>query len=100
VTSPALSPTPTQSDIRFLEYRLEVVKEWPESERKVATGAAITCRLLAIAHYAATRPGVDDLLASTCRLLEAHFSADTSDAGAKPQPEAGELLSRVADTPD
>jgi hypothetical protein len=72
----ALDTMPAQSEIRFLEYRLDVVKAWPASARKLATGEAITRRLLAIARLALERPGVDDLLASTCRLLEAHFSAD------------------------
>ena len=74
------SAMPAQSEIRFLEYRLEVIKAWPASPRKLATGEAITRRLLAIARLALSRPGVDDLLASTCRLLEAHFSADAQGA--------------------
>jgi hypothetical protein len=32
-------------DIRFLEYRLEVVGSWPDSARKVATIEAIVLRL-------------------------------------------------------
>jgi hypothetical protein len=32
-------------DIRFLEYRLEVVASWPDSARKVATIEAIELRL-------------------------------------------------------
>jgi hypothetical protein len=72
----AFNAMPAQSEIRFLEYRLEVIKAWPASARKLATGEAITRRLLAIARLALARPGVDDLLASTCRLLEAHFSSD------------------------
>jgi hypothetical protein len=32
-------------DIRFLEYRLEVVGSWPDSARKVATLEAIVLRL-------------------------------------------------------
>ena len=78
----AIAPNamPAQSEIRFLEYRLEVIKNWPVSARKVATGEAITRRLLSIARLALTRPGVDDLLASTCRLLEAHFSAAAHEA--------------------
>ena len=84
----APSAMPAQSEIRFLEYRLEVIKAWPASARKLATGEAITRRLLAIARLALTRPGVDDLLASTCRLLEAHFSegAHEADGVAEPPP--------------
>jgi len=83
----ALDAMPAQSEIRFLEYRLEVIKEWPASARKLAVGEAITRRLLAIARLALARPGVDDVLASTCRLLEAHFSPDAHGAdGAAPPP--------------
>jgi len=32
-------------DIRFLEYRLEVVGSWPDSARKAATLEAIVLRL-------------------------------------------------------
>jgi len=32
-------------EIRFLEYRLEVVRSWPESPRKAATIHAILTRL-------------------------------------------------------
>jgi hypothetical protein len=32
-------------DIRFLEYRLEVVGSWPDSARKIATIQAIVLRL-------------------------------------------------------
>ena len=78
---------PAQSEIRFLEYRLEVIKNWPTSARKLATGEAITRRLLSIARLALTRPGVDDLLASTCRLLEEHFSpAHEGDGVTEPPP--------------
>lgn len=34
-----------QWDIRFLEYRLEVVGSWPDSARKLATIEAILLRL-------------------------------------------------------
>jgi hypothetical protein len=34
-----------QWDIRFLEYRLEVVGSWPDSARKLATIEAIMLRL-------------------------------------------------------
>ena len=85
----AIAPNamPAQSEIRFLEYRLEVIKNWPVSSRKIATGEAITRRLPSIARLALTRPEVDDLLASTCRLLEANFSPDAHGAdGAAPPP--------------
>jgi hypothetical protein len=34
-----------QAEIHFLEYRLEVVRAWPESARKQATIAAILSQL-------------------------------------------------------
>ena len=34
-----------QAEIRFLLYRLDVVKQWPESDRKRATLEAIEMRL-------------------------------------------------------
>jgi hypothetical protein len=40
-TTPALQ----QWEIRFLEYRLEVVASWPDSARKLATLEAILLRL-------------------------------------------------------
>ncbi|HLK22292.1 MAG TPA: hypothetical protein VKT81_25270 [Bryobacteraceae bacterium] len=35
-------------EIRFLEYRLEVVASWPESARKEATMQAIVLRLATV----------------------------------------------------
>ena len=34
-----------QSEIRFLEHRLEVIEAWPDSPRKTATRTAILHRL-------------------------------------------------------
>jgi hypothetical protein len=34
-----------QTELRFLEYRLEVAKSWPDSPRKEATIGAILLRL-------------------------------------------------------
>ena len=34
-----------QLEISFLEHRLEVIEQWPDSPRKVATRAAILHRL-------------------------------------------------------
>jgi hypothetical protein len=70
----ALPNTPARSEILFLEYRLEVVSQWPPSPRKNATSEAISRRLTAIARSALARPGVDDLLDSSCRLLDYVFS--------------------------
>jgi hypothetical protein len=69
-----LSHVPARSEIRFLEYRLEVVSLWPPSPRKTATSEAIARRLTAIARSALARPGVDDLMDSSCRLLDYAFS--------------------------
>lgn len=44
-----------QSEVRFLQYRLEVVESWPDSGRKRASIEAILLRLTAL--------GVDRLLA-------------------------------------
>ena len=39
------TPELQQWEIRFLEYRLEVVASWPDSARKLATIEAILLRL-------------------------------------------------------
>jgi hypothetical protein len=65
---------PARSEIRFLEYRLEVVTQWPPSPRKNATAEAISRRLASIARSALTRPDTNDLLDSSCRLLDYAFS--------------------------
>jgi hypothetical protein len=70
----SLSDVPARSDILFLEYRLEVVSHWPPSPRKKATSEAISRRLTSIARSTFARPDVDDLLDSSCRLLECVFS--------------------------
>jgi len=43
-----------QSEIRFLEYRLEVVESWPDSGRKRASIEAILLRLHALSAGSAT----------------------------------------------
>lgn len=68
------SSHPARSEIRFLEYRLEIVSQWPPSPRKTATSEAITRRLTAIARSALSRPEVDDVLDNSCRLLDEAFS--------------------------
>lgn len=74
----AATPLPSESELRFLEYRWEVVQNWPPSARKAATCQAITRRLTSIGRSALTRPGVEHLLTSTCRLLESLFAADSA----------------------
>ena len=70
----SLSSVPARSEILFLEYRLEVVSHWPASARKKATSEAISRRLTSIARSTFARPEVNDLLDSSCRLLDYVFS--------------------------
>lgn len=77
---PAILPAmPAESDVRFLEYRLDVISHWPPSGRKQAAAEAISRRLMAIARSTLARPGVDELLASSCRLLDGVFRSETPD---------------------
>lgn len=70
-----LSPaTPARSDILFLEYRLEVVNQWPTSPRKKAVAEAISRRLTALARGTLDRPEIVDVLNSSCRVLDSLFS--------------------------
>jgi len=71
ITSP--TSTPARSELRFLEYRLEVVSHWPPSARKDVTAEAISRRLTSIARSTLAQTGVEDLLDSTCRLLDGLF---------------------------
>jgi len=70
---------PAESDVRFLEYRLEVVSQWAPSQRKRATLEAISRRLAAIGRGTLARNGVGDLLARSCRLLDGVFAHDVGD---------------------
>jgi hypothetical protein len=74
VMVPLLPYTPERSDILFLEYRLEVVRQWPPSARKKATAEAISRRLTALARSTLARPETIDVLDSSCRLLDCVFS--------------------------
>ncbi len=71
--SPTMTKSLAESDIRFLEYRLDVIGNWLPSPRKQAATEAISRRLASIARSALARPGVDDLLALSCRLLDDVF---------------------------
>jgi hypothetical protein len=62
------------SDVRFLEYRLDVVAQWPASPLKSATSEAISRRLAAIGRAALGRPEVNGLVSASCRLLDHVFS--------------------------
>jgi hypothetical protein len=68
--------SPAERDVRFLGYRLEVIRPWPPSARKVATSEAISQRLTTIARCAMVRPDIADLLQLSCRLLDDSFAAD------------------------
>jgi len=63
-----------ESDIRFLENRLDVISHWPASERKHAVAEGISRRLTAIAKSSLARPGVEHLMAASCRLLDEVFA--------------------------
>jgi hypothetical protein len=68
--------SPAEQDVRFLGYRLEVIRRWPSSPRKVAASEAISQRLTTIARCAMVRPDIADLLQLSCRLLDDSFVAD------------------------
>ncbi len=68
------------SDIRFLEYRLDMVSQWPASPRKEATAEAISRRLAAIGRAMLGRPDVHGLLSESCRLLDHVFSEIANEA--------------------
>jgi hypothetical protein len=72
VTPPVSNPA--RSEILFLEYRLDVVGKWPPSARKDATAEAISRRLTSIARSTLARTDVNDLMDSSCRLLDYVFS--------------------------
>jgi hypothetical protein len=72
---------PAESDIRFLEYRLDVISCWPASPRKQAAAEAISRRLASIARSTLCRPEIDGLLATSCRLLDGVFSAKPDERG-------------------
>jgi hypothetical protein len=68
--------SPAESDIRFLEYRLDVISRWPPSERKRVTAEAISRRITSIARSSLAQPQIDHLMDSSCRLLENLFLGD------------------------
>jgi len=71
---------PAESEIRFLEYRLDVISRWPASGRKRATAEAISRRLASIGRASLCRHNVDNLLAASCRLLDELFSENSAPA--------------------
>jgi hypothetical protein len=67
--------SPAESEIRFLDYRLDVIGRWPPSERKRVTAEAISRRITAIARSSVAQPQIDHLMESSCQLLENLFQA-------------------------
>jgi hypothetical protein len=67
---------PSQSEIRFLEYRLDAISRWPPSERKRVTAEAISRRITGIARSTLMQPQIDHLMESSCELLESLFQGE------------------------
>jgi hypothetical protein len=72
--NPAID-SPAEADVRFQGYRLEVIRQWAPSPRKVAAAEAISQRLTSIARCALVRSDITDLLNLSCRLLDDFFAA-------------------------
>ena len=68
--------TPAESEIRFLDYRLDVISRWPPSERKRVTAEAISRRITAIARSSLVQPQIGHLMESSCQLLETLFQGE------------------------
>jgi len=68
--------TPAESEIRFLEYRLDVISRWPPSERKRVTAESISRRITSIARSSLAQPQIDHLMDSSCQLLEILFQGE------------------------
>ncbi len=68
--------TPAESEIRFLDYRLDVISRWPPSERKRVTAEAISRRITSIARSSLVQPQIDHLMESSCQLLENLFQGE------------------------
>ena len=68
--------SPAETDIRFLEYRLDVISLWPPSERKRVTAEAISRRITSIARSSLAQPQIDHLMESSCQLLETLFQGE------------------------
>ncbi len=68
--------TPAASEIRFLDYRLDVISRWPPSERKRVTAEAISQRITKIARSSLEQPQIDHLMESSCQLLENLFRGE------------------------
>ena len=73
---PPTVETPAESEIRFLDYRLDVISRWPPSERKRVTAEAISRRITNIARSSLVKPQIDHLMDSSCQLLENLFQGE------------------------
>ena len=65
-----------QSEIRFLGYRLQVVSQWPASNRKRAVLDGITRRLTSIAQTAMLRTEIKDLMRMSCKMMDDIFRSE------------------------
>jgi len=74
--TPTTVETPAESEIRFLDYRLDVISHWPPSERKRVTAEAISRRVTSIARSSLVQPQIDHLMDSSCQLLENLFQGE------------------------
>lgn len=63
-----------EADVRFLQYRLEVIGHWPASTRKTVMTEAISRRLTSIARYTYPASAHRDLHALSCQLLDDIFA--------------------------
>jgi len=72
------------SELRFLEYRLRVVSDWPASRRRQVTLEAVSRRLAEIARSSLNRASAEDLLNLSCRLLDGVFYAGPAERQSRP----------------
>jgi len=78
--------SPSEPDIRFQGYRMEVISHWAASPRKAATSEAIAQRLTSIARCALDRPDISDLLRLSCQLLDSYFEREAAFHPSRPSP--------------
>jgi hypothetical protein len=69
-TQVVTSKIPAESEVRFLEYRLEVISGWPNSARRDAVRESILLRLMSLARSTTPAPETAEILASSYRLLD------------------------------
>jgi len=64
---------PAESELRFLDYRLDIVRRWAPSERKRVTVEAISRRIATLVNARLEGPEVQDLMAISCQMLDDVF---------------------------